>query len=90
MKMKTQFSLIAGLGLALAMCISAAAQSTTSGAPMSSDQIKKQAAAQKKASETKEKWMKAQEKTKNKHNSHLLTQIGIFESHNRERYGDLH
>ena len=62
MKMKSHLALIIGL----TMCLPAIAQTASSGAPMSSDQIKKEAQAQKKAGEAKEKWAKAQENTQKK------------------------
>lgn len=65
MKFTTRFAVIVGLGLSLALCLPAAIQSQ-SAAPMTSDQLKKQAEAQKKAAEAKEKWVKTQEKVKSK------------------------
>ena len=59
MKMKSRYVMI--VALSLTMCLPAIAQTASSGAPMSSDQIKKQAQAQKKAGEAKDKLVKAQD-----------------------------
>ena len=52
------------LGLSLVVNVPTPAQNTGSAAQESNDQMKKKAAAQKKAAEAKEKWIKAQENTK--------------------------
>src|ERR1700704_5700766 len=54
------------LGLSLVVNVPAPAQNTGSATLEPTDQMKKKAAAQKKAAEAKEKWLKAQENTKNK------------------------
>ncbi len=57
---------IALLALSLAISAPTPAQPPGGAAQKSSDQVKRQAEAQKKAAGTKEKWLKAQENTKNK------------------------
>jgi hypothetical protein len=54
------------LGLSFVVNVSTPAQNTGSAAQEQTDQMKKKAAADKKAAEAKEKWIKAQENTKDK------------------------